>query len=97
MAGISDADKLGMAALIASTDEGQKVNRAKKKSKYPPLPRPRPTKRRKITKEDVESGRISIGDANDEFMIQNMQEDRKANGGMIDGAAIKGKTRGKMC
>lgn len=97
MAGISESDKLGMAALIASTDDGQKVNRAKKRDKSPPLPRPRPVKSRKITKEDVKSGRVSIGDANDEFMIQNMKEDRRANGGMIDGAAIKGKTRGKMC
>jgi hypothetical protein len=97
MAGISDADKLGMAALIASTDEGQVVNRAKKRSKSPPLPRPRPTKRRKITQADVDSGEVSIGDANDELMIQNQQAARKANGGMIDGAAIRGKTKGKMC
>lgn len=97
MAGISNSDKLGMATLIASTEGEQKVNRAKKGDRSPPLPRPRPVKRRKITKEDVTSGRVSIGDANDELMIQNMQDARKANGGMIDRAAIRGKTKGKIC
>lgn len=97
MAGISDSDKLGMAALIASTEGGQAVNRAKKSDKSPPLPRPRPVKRRKITAEDIASGRVSAGDANDEMMIQDMQADRKANGGRIDGVAMKGRTRGKMC
>lgn len=97
MAGISEADKLGMASLIASTEGGQSVNRAKKSDKSPPLPRPRPVKRRKITAEDITSGRISAGDANDEMMIQSMQDDRKANGGMIDRAAIRGKTKGKIC
>lgn len=97
MAGISAMDKLGMKALIASTEDGQTVNRAKKGDKYPPLPRPRPTKRRKITPDDVKSGRVSEGDANDELMIQNMKPVRKANGGRIDGVASKGRTRGKMC
>jgi hypothetical protein len=97
MAGISDADKLGMAALIASTEGGQAVNSAKKADRSPPLPKPRPMKRRKITQADVDSGSISIGDANDELMIQNQQAARKANGGMIDRAAIRGKTKGKIC
>lgn len=93
MAEISDADKLGMAALIASTEE-----QAKKKRKVI-LPRPRPAsigaKRRKITPADVASGRVSEGDANDELMIQNMRGYK--NGGKIDGAVMKGRTRGKMC
>lgn len=97
MANVSDADKLGMATLLASMEGSQDVNRAKKRDKSPPLPRPRPAKRRKITKEDVDSGKVSIGDANDELMIQNMKDVRKANGGMIDGAAIRGRTKGKMC
>lgn len=92
MANISDMDKLGMAALIASTEGGQTPNRAKKSDKSPPLPRPRPAKRRKITKEDVTSGRVSIGDANDEIMTRGFK-----HGGRIDGAAIKGRTRGKVC
>lgn len=96
MANISDSDKLGMAALIASGEGGQTVNRAKKGDKSPPLPRPRPVKRRKITKEDVTSGRVSAGDANDELMIQNMR-------GMSNGGAVRGdgvsrvKTKGTMC
>jgi hypothetical protein len=97
MAGISEMDKLGMAALMASTEGGQTVNRAKKSDKLPPLPRPRPAKRRKITADDITSGRVSAGDANDEMMIQSMQATRKANGGRIDGVAMKGRTRGKMC
>lgn len=95
MANISDADKLGMAALIASGEGGQTVNRAKKGDRSPPLPRPRPVKRRKITEDDVKSGRVSAGDANDEMMIQNMRGYK--HGGMVDGAAVRGKTKGKMC
>jgi hypothetical protein len=95
MAGISDMDKLGMAALMASTEGGQTVNRAKKSDKSPPLPRPRPAKRRKITADDITSGRVSAGDANDEMMIQSMQGYK--HGGKIDGVAMKGRTRGKMC
>jgi len=97
MAGISDSDKLGMAALIASSEGEQKVNRAKKGDRFPPLPKPRPAKRKKITVDDVRSGRVSQGDANDELMIQNQQAVRKANGGRVDGVAMKGRTRGKMC
>lgn len=93
MAGISDSDKLGMAALIASTED------TSKKKKKVILPRPRPAglgaKRRKITPEDVASGLVSEGDANDELMIQNMKGFK--NGGKIDGAVMKGRTRGKMC
>lgn len=95
MANTSNMDKLGMAALIASTEGGQTPNRAKKSDKSPPLPRPRPTKRRKITVDDVKSGRVSEGDANDELMIQNMKGFK--DGGRIDGVAMKGRTRGKMC
>lgn len=96
MAGISDADKMGMAALIASGEDSQTVNRAKKGDKYPPLPRPRPVKRRKITEEDIKSGRISAGDANDEMLLQTMR-------GMSNGGAVRGdgvsrvKTKGTMC
>lgn len=92
MANISDMDKLGMAALIASTEGGQTPNRAKKSDRSPPIPRPRPTKPRKITKDDIKSGRVSIGDANDSIMTRGFK-----HGGKIDGAAMKGRTRGKMC
>ena len=92
MANTSNMDNLGMAALIASTEGGQTPNRAKKSDKSPPLPRPRPAKRRKITPDDVKSGRVSAGDANDEIMTRGFK-----HGGKIDGAAMKGRTRGKMC
>jgi hypothetical protein len=92
MAGISDAEKLGMAALIASIQDP-------KKKKKVPLPRPRPAglgkKSKKVIPADVESGIVSEGDANDELMIENMKNMR--NGGTVDGAAIRGKTKGKIC
>lgn len=96
MPNISDADKMGMAALIASSEDSQTVNRAKKRDKSPPLPRPRPVKRRKITEEDIKSGRVSAGDANDEMLLQTMR-------GMSNGGAVRGdgvsrvKTKGTMC
>lgn len=96
MAGISDSDKLGMAALISSMGDEQSVNRAKKANK---LKMAKPAaKRRKITMDDIKSGRVSEGDANDELMIQSMQGMRGyKNGGMIDRAAVRGKTKGKIC
>ena len=88
MDNISDKDKLGMAALAASVASAPK--------KKFPLPKPRPKqaapalkKRKMPTAEDVAKGRISIGDANDMAGYK--------SGGMIDRAAIKGKTRGKIC
>lgn len=98
MAGISDSDKLGMAALLASMEGGQTVNRAKKADMLP-VKKPKPAaKRRKITMDDVKSGRVSEGDANDELMIQMMQDMRGyKNGGMIDRAAVRGKTKGRIC
>ena len=85
---ISDKDKLGMAALIASMSEAPK--------KKLPLPKPRPAtppmparKKKKPTKEDLAKGRISIGDANDMSAYK--------SGGMVDGMASRGKTKGKMC
>jgi hypothetical protein len=97
MAGISDSDKLGMAALLASMEDSQTVNRAKK-SNMLPFKKKAATKRRKITVDDVKSGRVSEGDANDELMIQMMQDMRGyKNGGMIDRAAVRGKTKGKIC
>ena len=86
MDGISDADKLGMAALAASASAPKK--------KFP-LPKPRPPVvpkrviKKKPTAEDVAKKRISIGDANDMAGYK--------SGGMIDRAAVKGKTRGKIC
>jgi hypothetical protein len=91
MPNISEADKMGMAALIASSEGEEKVNRAKKGDRSPPLPKPRPAKRKKITEDDIRSGRVSRGDANDEIMMG------MKNGGKVDGVAMKGKTRGKMC
>ena len=97
MAGISDSDKLGMAALLASMEDSQRVNSAKKSDMLPFKKKPAP-KRRKITLDDVKSGRVSEGDANDELMIETMQDMRGyKNGGMIDRAAVRGKTKGKIC
>jgi hypothetical protein len=89
MVDITDADKLGMAALAASAAGGDKA----------PLPKPRPQikkkviKPRPITPADVSSGRVSPGDANDEAVMgQNYK-----SGVMIDRAAIRGRTKGKIC
>jgi hypothetical protein len=94
MAGISDSDKLGMAALLASLGDSQTVNRAKKADRLVPEKSKSVVKRRKITLDDIKSGRVSAGDANDEMAIQSMQGYK--SGGMIDRAAIRGKTKGKM-
>ena len=48
-----------------------------------------PKPKKKPTLEDIKKGRISIGDANDVAGYK--------KGGMIDRAAVKGKTRGKIC
>jgi len=81
MAGISDADKLGMAALIASSEGEQSVNRTKKG---------KPVNTIQIRR-DI--------DANEDAELEKMLRDstKKANGGRIDGVAMKGRTRGKMC
>jgi len=81
MAGISDSDKLGMAALIASTEGEQTVNR-KKKGK--------PINTTQIRR-DI--------DANEDAELEKMLRSytKKADGGMIDRAAIRGKTKGKIC
>jgi hypothetical protein len=81
MAGISDSDKMGMAALIASTEGEQTVNR-KKKGK--------PINTIQIRR-DI--------DANENADLEKMLRGytKKANGGRIDGVAMKGRTRGKMC
>jgi hypothetical protein len=95
MPNISDADKLGMASLLASMGGGQTVNRAKKADKLPMPPKAKAPKRKKITLDDINSGRVSEGDANDEIMLQGMKGFK--NGGKIDGVAMKGKTRGRIC
>jgi hypothetical protein len=90
MADISESDKLGMAALaasIASRPKAAKPKPRKVKAAPPPM--------REITAKDVDSGIVSIGDANDEAGIKAMQGYK--NGGMIDRAAIRGKTKGKIC
>jgi len=92
--GISEQDKLGMQSLIAAMEEN-----AKKKEQ--PLPRPRPKmpapKRRKITVEDVKSGVVSQGDANDEIMLEGFKPSDFKHGGKVDGAAVRGKTKGRIC
>lgn len=93
MDGISDKDKLGMAALIASMNEKSNTPLPRPRPKNLPKPQPKPAmKRKKITAEDIRKGRVSPGDANDEMMLDGFK-----NGGMIDRAAIRGKTRGKIC
>ena len=81
MANISDSDKLGMAALIASTEGEQAVNRAKKGD---------PVSTTQIRR-DI--------DANEDAELTKKLRGytKKANGGRIDGVAMKGRTRGKMC
>lgn len=92
--GISEQDRLGMQSLIASIEE-------KAKKKEPPIPRPRPKppapKRRKITVEDVKSGIVSQGDANDEIMLEGFKPPGFKHGGKVDGAAVRGKTKGRIC
>lgn len=89
MAEISDKDKLALKALIASTEEKKPVPPPYKPKPRPPVQGP-PAPPKKPTLEDVLSGKISPGDANDMAMF-------KRNGGMIDRAAIRGKTKGKIC
>lgn len=89
MMDISEKDKMGMKSLIASIGD-------EPKKKKQPLPKPRPPmpapKRRMPTQADIDSGIVSEGDANDEIMMRGFK-----NGGMIDRAAIRGKTKGKIC
>lgn len=87
MDNISDKDKLGMAALAASVASAPKKKFPLPKSR--PALEPKRVVKKKPTAEDVAKGRISIGDANDMAGYK--------GGGMIDRAAIKGKTRGKIC
>lgn len=91
---ISEKDKLGMKSLIAAMEE-------KAKAKEQPLPRPRPKpatpKRRKPTPADVKSGAVSQGDANDEMMMRGIDPLDFKHGGKVDGAAIRGKTKGRVC
>jgi hypothetical protein len=91
MVDITDADKLGMAALAASVSKDQEINSAKKADML--KQKAQPAKRRKITLDDVKSGRVSIGDANDEAVMGQGYK----SGGMIDRAAIRGHTKGKIC
>lgn len=81
MAGVSDSDKLGMAALIASTEGDDTVNRAKKGD---------PINTTQI--------RRDIDAAEDAELTKKLRGyTKKANGGRIDGVAMKGRTRGTMC
>lgn len=85
MAGISDADKLGMAALIASTEDNkQRVNREKKADPLGPI-----MSREEKERQESESILDEINKA---------KPIRKANGGMVRGdGASRVKTKGKMC
>lgn len=90
MAGISDADKLGMAALIASTegDLPQTVNTKKKAD---------PINTYQIRKDvDAMAQEEALKELQDEIKYRRKKLGYKG-GGMIDRAAIKGKTRGKIC
>jgi hypothetical protein len=90
MADITDADKLGMAALAASSSVADKMRhpRMKKAAVRKPL--------RDITPADVKAGLVTPGDANDSVMSKGIAPGYRS-GGMIDRAAIKGRTKGKIC
>jgi hypothetical protein len=89
MADISDKEKLALTSLLASMGEPQTVNREKTADRLV-VEKKVSTPKKKITIQDVISGKVSPGDANDSAMFQR-------NGGMIDRSAIRGKTRGKIC